>query len=203
MFADKSEVNFPENEPKTPASLLLIFCIPCRPHHGIEHPQLQILTLTVVYNGALITLITFLTSRLYQRPTLRRCGRATISMNKDGIYRRDVPVCACARVRVSGGDCRFRNNVAEGKGRVNAAGKVRRGLREDVAREMLVERKKGGGGREVCMCVVVSLYTCIGARVAFVRASEGTRTCVSVFTLLGEYVREGQGMMCYLGKKKI
>lgn len=78
-------------------------------------------------------------------------------MNKDGVYLRGVPKCACARVRVSGGDCRFRNNVAEGKGRGNAAGKVRRGLREDVARDAGIERKKQEvAERYVCVCVVIN-----------------------------------------------
>lgn len=60
-------------------------------------------------------------------------------------------MCVRARVRVSGGDCRFRNNVVEGKGRGNAEAEVWRGLREDIARDAGREEETGGG-REMYVC---------------------------------------------------
>lgn len=95
-------------------------------------------------------------------------------MNKGGIHRRDVFMYACARVRVSGDDCRFRNKRCGGQRPGDTTGEVWRGLREDVVRDAVVERKKQEVER--CTCVVVSLYACIGARYCLcVRASKAMR----------------------------
>lgn len=89
-------------------------------------------------------------------------------------------MCACAHVHVSGGDCLFRNNAVEGKGRGN--GEVWCGLKEAVARGDGREEKTGD------VHVVLILHVC------------NKHTNVLVLPYFG-CVRAGRGMML-LGEKE-
>lgn len=202
-----------QNEPDTCVRVVAIDFSPIPPSglFGINalRARFQILTLTIVYSRVLITLITSLGFRV-RRDTCVGVGEQRLFANKGGTPTREIRARACerTRARISGGDCRFRNNVVEGKGRGGGGGRGRtydevgRGVgREGLARDATVERKK----REVARMRVcaVSGFAHVRTHAPYTCRSE-ERECVGL-TFRNFGMRAGQrgGERCYPGKKKI
>lgn len=113
---------------------------------------------------------------------------------------RGLRVRASARACVSGGDCRFRNNVVEGKGRGGAyTARCGEGFSK---RDVTVERKKPGGGG--CACVVSSRRTCVDARAVHVyeRARDARDVLEFHLPQLRERAERRGGERCYPGEKE-